>query len=92
VTKIGKIGEHPDYDLWPREAKFPRLGPSRTLWMACSDGCFFVNVDRPEMLIPVAWYCDVCGAPIHPDDQFYENDGDALCCQAHRFKGLRPKR
>lgn len=74
------IGKHPDYDEWPDEAKFPVIDGVR--WMLTTDGCYFVNMDDPGMLVPVRHHCrhgvqrfvdgipidDICGAPIHPAD------------------------
>lgn len=59
-----RIGENPDWRLWPEKGRYPTIKGER--WMLCTDGCYFVSMDRPGMLIPAERNCDVCGCPLHP--------------------------
>ena len=58
------IGEHPDWRLWPEKGRYPTIKGER--WMLCTDGFYFVSLDRPAMLIAVESTCLVCGCPLHP--------------------------
>lgn len=59
---VEALGKHPDYDSWPRRAKFPVIDGEQ--WMLCTDGCYFVSMDKPEMLVVA--HSRVAGPPIHP--------------------------
>jgi len=74
------LGEHPDWRFWPERSRFPVIDGER--WFLCTDGCYFVSVDRPGMLIPPAARCDACGCPIHP--AAFAGTGGRSACAAHR--------
>jgi hypothetical protein len=90
----GTLGKHPDYDSWPRRAKFPVIDGEQ--WMLCTDGCYFVSMDRPGMLVVArenCWHKDekggrFCWAPIHPAEiGCRDRNGFAnrqVRCRAHR--------
>ena len=58
------IGEHPDWRFWPEKGRYPVIDGE--CWMVCTDGCYFVNLDRPGMLIVAERTCSVCGCRLHP--------------------------
>jgi hypothetical protein len=86
------IGKHPDYDRWPKAAKFPVIDGVQ--WMLTTDGCYFVRLDGVGKLVPATrrcWHEEIgaggmtvfCGVPLHPDASAVVTS-DGTVCRKHR--------
>jgi hypothetical protein len=93
------LGKHPRYDSWPDEVKFPVIKGER--WMLCTDGCYFISLDNPGMLVPARHHCwheeigesgytVYCLAPIHSADLgwkvFRRGELRLAVCRVHQEK------